>query len=53
MKSWYVIHPEPCTKTSKPALYCGWDNGCVAHDAVALALCLRVCFRVSRVAIAA
>lgn len=53
MKSWYVIHSEPCTKTSKLALYCAWDNGCGEYDIVALALCLRVCFKVSRVAIPA
>ena len=51
MKSWYVIHPEPRTKISKPALYCVSDNGCFGNDAVVLAFCLRACFRESRVAI--
>jgi len=51
MKSWYVIHPEPCTKISKPALYCVSDNGFFGDDAVALAFSLRACFRESRVAI--
>jgi len=50
MKSWYVIHPEPCTKMSKPALYCVSDNGCFGDDAVAVAFCLRAHFRESRVA---
>ena len=50
MKSWYVIHPEPRTKMSKPALYCVSDNDCFGNDAVAVAFCLRALFRESRVA---
>jgi hypothetical protein len=52
MKSWYVVHPAPCNKMSKPALYCVSDNGCFVDDVVVLACCLRACFRESRVAIA-
>lgn len=51
MKSWYVIYPEPRIEISKPALYCVSDSGCFREDEIALAFCLRACFRESRVAI--
>lgn len=50
MKSWYLIHPEPRIKISKPVLYCVSDNGCFRDDSVAVALCTRADLRDLRVA---
>ena len=50
MKFSYVIHSEPRTKISKPALYCMSVNGCFRDDAAAVAFCLRAHFRESKVA---
>jgi hypothetical protein len=50
MKRWYVVGPEPRLRMSKPALYCASDNDCVEIDVVARAVCLRVRFNESTVA---